>query len=283
MAKDFMSGIKKATAQIPTSTFSEVEKIKKQIVVIDELRQFITPLTAEELQILENNIKAQGCKDPLAIWETSHREAGIDDSDEIAHVLVDGHNRYNICTKYNIDFKITILKFEGIEKVKDFMIDYQLGRRNLTPEQLSFFRGLRYNREKGGKGKYDREEGSVDISKALAEEFNVSQRTIKNDGNFAKGISKLIPELQQQVLAGNTPFNRTVIQDIGKRDDISEGSLVSVAQLGSDTIEETLSPYLEEFSQRKKEIARLAANLSSKSDYSQLVQKVKELKKFITT
>lgn len=283
MAKDFMSGIKKATAQIPTSTFSEVEKIKKQIVVIDELRQFITPLTPEELQILENNIKAQGCKDPLAIWETSLREAGIGDSDEIVHVLVDGHNRYTICTKYNIDFKITILKFEGIEKVKDFMIDYQLGRRNLTPEQLSFFRGLRYNREKGGKGKYDREEGSVDISKVLAEEFNVSQRTIKNDGNFAKGVSKLIPELQQQVLAGNTAFNRTVIQDIGKRDDISEGSLISVAQLGSDTIEDTISPYLEEFSQRKKEIARLAANLSSKSDYSQLVQKVKELKKFITT
>lgn len=284
MAKNFMSGIQKATAQIPSSAFSEIEKIKKQIVVLDELKQFITPLTTEELDILENNLKSQGCKDPLAIWETTKEEAGLGDSDEVVHILVDGHNRYSICTKYNIDFKITVLKFENIEKVKDFMIDYQLGRRNLTPEQLSFFRGLRYNREKGSKGKYDREEGGVDISKTLANEFNVSQRTIKNDGNFAKGISKLTPELQHQVLSGNSSLNRTAIQDLGKRDDISEGTLTNLEKLTHSNPSEDnliLSPYLEEFSQRKKEIARLVTNLSSQSDYSLLVQKVKELKSFV--
>lgn len=280
MAKDFMSGIKKATAQLPASPFSEVEKIKRQITVLEELRQFITPLSTEEFAILESNILNMGCKDPLAIWETTNKEAGINDSEEAAYVLIDGHNRFTICKKYNIDYKIVLLAFDNIEKVKDYMIDFQLGRRNLTPEQMSFFRGLRYNREKGSKGKYDRDEGGFDISMQLAQEYKVSQRTIKNDGNFAKGIAKLTPELQQQVLGGITTLNRTIIQDIGKRDDIQEGSLKVIEEIIEPATVIT-SSYLDELNQRKKEIARIAGQLVSKSDYSLLVQKVKELKNYL--
>jgi hypothetical protein len=280
MAKDFMSGIKKATAQLPASPFSEVEKIKRQITVLEELRQFITPLSTEEFAILESNILNMGCKDPLAIWETTNKEAGINDSEEAAYVLIDGHNRFTICKKYNIDYKIVLLTFDNIEKVKDYMIDFQLGRRNLTPEQMSFFRGLRYNREKGSKGKYDRDERGFDISMQLAQEYKVSQRTIKNDGNFAKGIAKLTPELQQQVLGGITTLNRTIIQDIGKRDDIQEGSLKVIEEIIEPATVIT-SSYLDELNQRKKEIARIAGQLVSKSDYSLLVQKVKELKKYL--
>lgn len=280
MAKDFMSGIKKATAQLPSSAFSEVEKIKKQLIILEELRQFITPLTTDELAILEANILSQGCKDPLAVWETTRKAAGLDDTDEMAYVLIDGHNRYTICQKYTIDFKIVLLKFDDLEKVKDYMIDFQLGRRNLSPEQLSFFRGLRYNREKGRKGKYDREEGGIDISKQLADEFKVSQRTIKNDGNFAKGISKFSPELRQQVLAGNATLNKTTIQELGKREDVAEGAFQSLEAL-SEPAKTDSSPFLVELTQRKKEVARIATNMVSKSDYALLVQKVKELKKYL--
>lgn len=164
MAKDFMSGMKKVSTQLPSSAFSEIEKIKKQIVVIEELRQFITPLTPEEYKTLEANILQQGCKDPLTIWETTHQIVGIDDTDKKVYVLIDGHNRYKICEQYGIDYKIAVLSFEDLEKVKDYMIDFQLGRRNLSPEQISYFRGLRYNREKGGKGKYSREIGGLDWS-----------------------------------------------------------------------------------------------------------------------
>lgn len=280
MAKDFMSGIRKTTSQLPASPFSEVEKIKKQITILEELRQFITPLTREEYTVLESNILNHGCKDPLTIWETQKKTVGINDSDETTYVLIDGHNRYTICEKYNLDFKIVLLSFKDIEHVKDYMIDFQLGRRNLSPEQMSFFRGLRYNREKGGKGKYDREEGGTDIAKHLAEEYKVSQRTIKNDGNFAKGIAKFTSLLQQEVLSGTTALSRTYIQELGKRDDIMQGTLTSledIIQLPSDS----LTPATDELNFRKKEIARIAANLSSKTDYALLVAKVKELKRFM--
>jgi hypothetical protein len=280
MAKDFMAGMKKVSSQLPTSSFSEIEKIKKQIVISEELRQFITPLTAEEYKTLEANLLKQGCKDPLTVWETTNQMAGLGEDDETVYVLIDGHNRHKICEQYSIDYKITLLKFEDIEKVKDYMIDFQLGRRNLTPEQMSYFRGLRYNREKGGQGKYDREAGSIDLSKQLADEFQVSQRTIKNDGNFALGISKFAPELQKQVLSGTTNLSRTAIQDLAKREDIALGTIQSL-EVPVEPVSNLSSPYLNEAAQLKKEIARLVTNVSSKADYAVIVQKVKELKKYI--
>lgn len=278
MAKDFMTGLKSVTAQLPNSTFSELEKIKKEIIVVEELRQFITPLSSEELKNLESNILKQGCKDPLAVWETSQGvlDANAENPDKVIYVLIDGHNRYSICQKYVLDFKIVILQFEGIEQVKDYMIDYQLGRRNLTPEQMSYFRGLRYNREKGSQGKYDRVEKDGDFSEILATEFKVSPRTIKNDGNFAAGIAKLTPELQQQVLAGKINTNRSYIQDLGRNEDILVGTLTAITVNEDNVLKDNSEGIL-----RKKEIAKLVVNINTKSDYLALVQKVKELKNFI--
>ncbi|MCU0467390.1 MAG: hypothetical protein MUF58_02225 [Arcicella sp.] len=281
MAKDFMTGLKSVTAQLPNSTFSEVEKIKKELIIVEELRQFITPLSSEEFKNLESNLLKQGCKDPLAIWETSQGvlDENAQNPDESAFVLIDGHNRYTICQKFGLDFKIVLLRFESIEQVKDYMIDYQLGRRNLTPEQMSYFRGLRYNREKGSQGKYDRTEKDGDFSEILAAEFKVSPRTIKNDGNFAAGIAKLVPELQQQVLTGKINPSRSLIQDLGRKEEILTGTLSSLNLVSEQAEDKTVED--NEALIRKKEIARLVINISTKSDYLKLVQKVKDLKKFL--
>ena len=281
MAKDFMTGLKTVAAQLPNSTFSELERIKKELIVVEELRQFITPLSDEEFKNLESNLLKQGCKDPLAIWETSQGvlDKNAKNPDEVAFVLIDGHNRYTICQKFGLDFKIVLLQFEGIEQVKDYMIDFQLGRRNLTPEQMSYFRGLRYNREKGTQGKYDRSEKDGDFSEILATEFKVSPRTIKNDGNFAAGIAKLVPELQQQVLTGRINPSRSLIQDLGRKEEILAGSLSSLNIISEET-ENRLAENNEALI-CKKEIARLVINVSTKTDYLALVQKVKYLKKFL--
>ena len=251
------------------------------MIVVEELRQFITPLSDEEFKNLESNLLKQGCKDPLAIWETSQGvlDKNAQNPDEVAFVLIDGHNRYTICQKFGLDFKIVLLQFEGIEQVKDYMIDFQLGRRNLTPEQMSYFRGLRYNREKGTQGKYDRSEKDGDFSEILATEFKVSPRTIKNDGNFAAGITKLVPELQQQVLTGRINPSRSLIQDLGRKEEILAGSLSSLNIISEET-ENRLAENNEALI-CKKEIARLVINVSTKTDYLALVQKVKYLKKFL--
>ena len=60
------------------------------IVVNEELKAYIDPLTPEEHDALERSILAEGCRDALVLW---------------GDVLVDGHNRYGICQKHGLPFQ----------------------------------------------------------------------------------------------------------------------------------------------------------------------------------
>ena len=81
------------------------------------------------------------------------------------------------------------------------------------------------------KSKYDRESSGGDLSKQLVYEFKVSQRTIKNEANFAAGLSKLVPELQQRVLAADGALSKTVIQNLAKREDIKDGEVKTIEDI----------------------------------------------------
>lgn len=134
------------------------EDIKQHIVVLPELAAYIPPLLAEEFNQLEENIKQNGCREALLVWETNKEQVADLAVDGTAYVLIDGHNRYAICQKSGIDYKVHVMNFASLDQVKFFMIDNQLGRRNLTPEQAAYLRGLRYIRQKQAKGKYNRDE-----------------------------------------------------------------------------------------------------------------------------
>jgi len=72
----------------------------------------------------------------------------------------------------------------------DWIDANQLGRRNLTPDQMSLLRGRRYNRAKGKQGgdhrsKYQNDT-LIDTAARLAKEHGVSAPTIKRDGQFAR-------------------------------------------------------------------------------------------------
>ncbi len=60
-----------------------------------ELRSLIPPLSKEEFEQLELNILEWGCLDPLKVWP-------VPDSDEV--ILLDGYNRYSICSEHNVSY-----------------------------------------------------------------------------------------------------------------------------------------------------------------------------------
>lgn len=248
MAKiDIKAAISQKTQQSLNNSYISSEQIKQSIVVLEELRSFIPSPTNEELTQLKANIVKNGCKDALLLWETTQRV--IDENsltpDAPVYILVDGHNRFKICREQGINFNVQVMRFESLKEVKDYMIDLQLGRRNLTPQQASYFRGLRYNIEKADKGKYERKEHkshsetyaqltnendksqndtyiqSVDIegstSEKLAQEYKVSRATIMRDAEFAAGIDQLQPTLKQAVLNGEIKIGKTDIQKLAKR------------------------------------------------------------------
>lgn len=85
-----------------------------------EFKNLIPPLTSEEYAGLEESILAEGCRDSLIAWHG---------------ILVDGHNRYEICEKYGLPFNVTETDFESRDAVKLWMMKNQLARRNLNDFQ----------------------------------------------------------------------------------------------------------------------------------------------------
>ncbi|ALV06101.1 hypothetical protein [Roseateles depolymerans] len=91
------------------------------ITVLEELRIYIDPLTDDEYAALERSILAEGCRDALVLW---------------GDILVDGHNRYSICSKHGLPFQtVQNTRFKTMEDVHLWMIDQHLGRRSVSDFQ----------------------------------------------------------------------------------------------------------------------------------------------------
>ena len=77
----------------------------------------IPALSQEEYQNLEQSILAEGCRDSLIIWNG---------------ILIDGHNRFEICNKHRVPFATKEQNFDSKNDVCIWMIKNQFGRRNLS-------------------------------------------------------------------------------------------------------------------------------------------------------
>ncbi|MEW5835341.1 MAG: plasmid replication/partition related protein [Pseudomonadota bacterium] len=88
------------------------------IVVNEELKAYIEPMTPEEYEALERSLLAEGCRDALVLW---------------GDILVDGHHRYAICRKHGLPFQtVQHPHFQSMDDVHLWMIDQHLGRRSLS-------------------------------------------------------------------------------------------------------------------------------------------------------
>jgi hypothetical protein len=91
------------------------------ITINEELRSFIDPLTANEHAALERSLLAEGCRDALVLW---------------GDVLIDGHNRYEICTRHGIEFHtVQNTNFDSLDDVMLWVIDNHLARRSVSDFQ----------------------------------------------------------------------------------------------------------------------------------------------------
>ena len=202
-------------------------KLLKEIVISNYLRDLIIPLSTEEFAQLESNILAEGCREALILW---------DNGNEL--ILVDGHNRHKICQKHGIPYETKTLPFETREEVAVWMLNNQLGRRNLNPDQLSYYRGLKYLSAKNIKGGYVnvKSKGQNELSTAerLAGEFKVSESTIKRDAKYAEGlelIAKSNPNLKNDILTGNAKFKKRDLALLAQAQDEKLRSFKNAADL----------------------------------------------------
>lgn len=217
------------------------------IQIDSEFQALIPPLSAEERAQLEANLLADGCRDPLVVWVQPAPEPGAhkcyahDESkcdlvpeDDVWHcrhcehnpaqqeyVLIDGHNRYEICTRNGIEYSIEEMLFDDRDAVMDWMDANQLGRRNLTRDQFTLLIGRRYNRVKkaahSGANQHTEvtDKMSTTTAETLATDYGVTERTVRRAGQFAdavEAINNAAPGFTASVNAGAAPTRQEVVK-----------------------------------------------------------------------
>lgn len=311
MKTDIKKILASKTKQALSSNILSAEAIRQNIVILPELKNLIPALAKDELEQLENNILQHGCQTPIQLWQASKQLIGLeaDNPDDIAYILIDGHNRHSICKRHNLNFEVYMLSFPSLKEAKDYMINLQLGRRNLSLSQISYFRGLRYNNEKIDKSENlkqfhskgqndpssetalnDTSDGTLlskgqnvpsEISTAerLSKEYNVSPKTIKRDAEFAKGLEKLDVDFRNNILSGKAKIDKGLIQKVAKIqvvDSPIEGveqlmELVNPQEESAVEITNT-SSVIQEKATELINISKKFAKTNSKTDLQQMIE-----------
>lgn len=194
-----------------------------QTLTIDaEFRTLIPALSKDERAQLEASVLAEGCRDALVVWQG---------------ILLDGHNRYEICTAHGIPFDTLDIDLPDRDAAITWIINNQLGRRNLTPEQASYLRGQRYNREKrqdGGHGdqKSGDQNDTPNTAAKLANEYKVSEPTIKRDGQFAQAVDALGEtlgeEVKQEILSRDFNASKKEVQKLAREEPEVQRSTIEI-------------------------------------------------------
>jgi hypothetical protein len=197
----------------------------QQLKIDDEFKRLIPPLSAEERKQLEENILKDGCRDSIVVWNGT---------------IVDGHNRYEICTRNEILFATRNILLRNREEAIAWICANQLGRRNISDETRRYLIGKRYEVEKslnaernaGGTNQYTGKEVCAQIehkpkqaetaertSERLGSEYRLGAATVRRYGACAKAldaIAQAAPELHKKLLAGQVKMTQDKIIEISK-------------------------------------------------------------------
>jgi len=210
------------------------------IVINEKFKTLIPPLNKAEYAELEKSIRKEGCREPLVTWNG---------------YLIDGHNRYDICTRLNIKYKVVNMPFESEEDAVSWICSNQLGRRSISEETRKYLIGKRYEAEKiigerqsnRGVNQYTPESkrpvgrpASNDYrhrtADKLGKEYHVSHGTIKNYGSFSRVVDRIgerAPALATQILSGKVKISQKGLTElVGMNDSEMDSVTTSIAERG---------------------------------------------------
>ena len=190
-------------------------QVFEDILIDSEFAALIPPLSAEERQQLEDNIVEHGgARDPLVVWASKGKMT-----------ILDGHNRYEICTRLELPFDVHEMRLGSRDAAADWMDRNQLGRRNLHPDAFTLLLGRRYNRAKkshgaqagnaNASGNKVSKSDTLKTAQRLGKEHGVSATTVRNAGKFAESVEKakaIDPQIEAKVSSGKAPPRAAVVK-----------------------------------------------------------------------
>ena len=155
-----------------------------------EFKTLIRPLRKDEYLQLEVNLAVDGCREPIITWN---------------NIIVDGHNRYEICNRLHIPYAIREMTFENREQAIVWICSNQLGRRNITEETRRYLIGKQYELEKvarkhppniNGFNQYKRRNKGARgetfrrTAQKFSAQYNVSTGSVQKYAIFSKALGR---------------------------------------------------------------------------------------------
>jgi len=186
-------------------------QVFEDIKIDAEFAGLIPPLSAEEQQQLEENIiEHGGARDPLVVWASKG-----------TLTLLDGHNRYEICTRLELPFDIQEMRFDDRSHTEEWIIRNQFGRRNLSAyvrTQLALRLEETISKRSRQGQRTDLSQKSVksspplDTQKEIAKVANVSHDTVAKVKRIdaAEKAGKVDAETVAKLRTGEVSINRAV-------------------------------------------------------------------------
>lgn len=152
------------------------------ITIDKEFQALIPPLKADEYALLEASIVDNKFDPayPLILWKKT---------------IIDGHNRYDICTKHKIEFTTVTKELDSREAVLSWIYNNQLSRRNIDNLQKTYIIGMLYKNEKkangGDRKSVPQNEELKSTAHKIADRYKMSHTTVERAEKIADNINDI--------------------------------------------------------------------------------------------
>lgn len=192
----------------------------KAPIIYPDFQKLILPLNRKEYQRLENDIVRNGCKKPIITWHG---------------IIIDGHKRYEICTRRDIEYTTAEMSFDSREAVVSWICAKQLKRKDISFEARKFLIGMQYEAEKIISGRrtakaiaeQEKSRGRPPhkspiehtTAKKIGDQNFVSHTTVQKYAAFTRAleeIGKKEPALVPKLLSGEYRLSHNQILDISQ-------------------------------------------------------------------
>lgn len=168
----------------------------------EAFKNLIPPLSDEETAELQESLLQYGCRDAIVIWNDT---------------IIDGHNRYRICTEQGLPFKVEDMTFDfdNENEVKAWIIRNQFARRNID--------------------KYQRAQLALQLKAIIAGKAKENQKAAGE--NFGRGSAEKLSQNSAKAIEGSEQEKVCQISDKAIEPIDTRAELAKLAGISHDTIQ----------------------------------------------
>lgn len=231
--------------------------------------------TEDEFTELKKSISDLGLLDPVTVRLGDYNKGGYE--------LISGHHRKKACEELGItEIPAHIVSFKDDADAELALIDANIVNRKMNDMEIA---KVIQRKKELYSIKYG--SGSINTTKAIAEELNMSQTQVK----MAQRLNKLIPELQEMIENGELPSYKG--QELALLAEETQKSLydafqnkinnfqVSELKAMKSKNQEELESYISQIAEKNKELEEKEKEIAEKE--KELAKKESELQSAVTS